>query len=131
MGVFVEGFGVGMGGGGIEVVVAFFDVFAVIALVTAEAEQAFFEDGIASIPENRGKAHQALVIAPPLKAIFAPAVGAEAGVIVREGPPTKPAFGIVFAHGSPLAFAEEWAPLPPWRVGRGSVGKSLAFRCHG
>lgn len=42
MGVFVEGFGVGVGGGGIEVVVAFFDVFSVVAFVAGEAEEAFF-----------------------------------------------------------------------------------------
>jgi hypothetical protein len=39
-----------MRGSGIQVVVAFLDVLAVVALVVREAEEAFLQDGVFAIP---------------------------------------------------------------------------------
>jgi hypothetical protein len=48
--VLIEGLLVGMRGSGIQVVVAFLDVLAVVALVVREAEEAFLQDGVFAIP---------------------------------------------------------------------------------
>ena len=46
-------------------------------------------------------------------AIFSPAVGARAGVFVREVLPSRSARAIVFAHRTPLPFREIRAPALP------------------
>lgn len=111
--VAVAGAGVGMGGGAIFVVVAFFDVFAVVALGTGEAKEAFFEDGVVGVPEGERKAQAASAVAPPLEAVLAPSVGAAAGFVVGEIIPAASVFGLIFADRSPLAFGEEGAPTSP------------------
>ncbi len=50
LGIFVEILHVGMRGSTVEVEVTFFYVLAVIAFFSGEAEEAFFEDGIALVP---------------------------------------------------------------------------------
>src|SRR5690348_7188719 len=55
----------------------------------------------------------AVVVAESRDAIFAPAVGAAAGVIVWKVIPRGAAGAIVFTHGSPLALAEIGPPLSP------------------
>src|SRR5207253_681611 len=47
------------------------------------------------------------------QAVFAPAVGAGAGLVVTEVIPGVAALAVVLAHRSPLAFTEIRAPLPP------------------
>ena len=39
------------------------DVFAVIALFAGQAEEAFFEDGIAAVPESQGETDQLVAVA--------------------------------------------------------------------
>src|SRR5581483_6168906 len=46
-------------------------------------------------------------------AVLAPAVGARAGMIMREEIPGVTARAVVLAHGAPLAFAEVRSPLLP------------------
>jgi hypothetical protein len=87
--VFVERLGVGVSGGGIEVVVALLHVLAVVALVSAEAEQALLEDAVVAVPEGGGEAKAAAAVAPALQAVLTPAVGATAGLVVREGGPER------------------------------------------
>jgi hypothetical protein len=115
VGILVERLGVGMGGGGIEVVVTFLHVLAVVALVAAEAEEALLEDGVLAVPERGGETQAALAVGPALEAVLAPAVGAAARVVVGKRGPAVAVVGIVLAHGSPLALAEEGPPAPPAR----------------
>ncbi len=111
--VFVEAFGVGVGWGGVEVVPSFFGVFAVVAFGVGEAEEAFFEDGVVSVPEGDGEAEASAAVAEAEDAFFAPAVGAVGGVVVGEVVPCVAVWGVVFADGAPLAFGEVGAPAAP------------------
>ena len=129
--VLVERLGVGVGGGGLQVVVAFLDVFAVVALVAAEAEKAFLEDGVVAVPQGGGEAKAALAVAPALQAVLAPAVGPAAGVVVGELGPAVAMLRVVLAHRPPLALAEVGAPafpvLPPVQV----FVEAFVFAGHG
>ena len=58
-----------------------------VAFRASEAEQALFEDGIASIPEGKSKTEALVVVANAADAVFGPAIGARAGVIVSERVP--------------------------------------------
>jgi hypothetical protein len=115
VGIFIEGLGVGMGGGGIEVVVAVLHVLAVISLIAAQTEQTLFENCIAAIPQRRGEAELALAIAPSLQTVFPPAIGTETGVIVRYRRPAIAVIRKVLPHRSPLPLAEVRAPAFPVR----------------
>ena len=82
--ILVQALHVGVRGRGIQVVVALLDIFAVIALVAAQAEEALFEDGIAPIPERERETQALMVVADAGDAVLAPAVGAQVRVLERE-----------------------------------------------
>ena len=54
--IFIEHFQIGMTGRSIQIVIEFLDIFAVIAFAVSQAEQAFFQNGIMSIPEGQSEA---------------------------------------------------------------------------
>src|SRR5581483_3812493 len=111
--VLVERLEVGVGGRGVEVVVALLDVLAVVALGTPEPEQALLQDGVLSVPEREREAEAALPVADPEQPVLAPAVGAAPGVIVREVVPHGTVGGVVLAHRAPLALRQVRSPPLP------------------
>jgi hypothetical protein len=125
--ILVEHLQVGVSRSGVEVVVEFLDVFAVVALGVGEAEEAFFKDGIFFVPEGEGEAEALLAIAEAGEAIFAPAVGAAAGVVVGEVFPGVAVWGVVFADGAPLAFGEVRTPAAPFGFGGVGFGEAGCF----
>ena len=70
--VLVHGTHVGMRGGGVEVEVLFFDVFAVVAFGVGEAEESFFEDIVFAVPESDGEAESASSVRDAHESIFTP-----------------------------------------------------------
>ena len=69
--------------------------------------------GIAAIPERQPEAQPLVDIAEPGQAVFAPAVGARARVIVWEVVPGLAVGTVVLADGAPLAFADVGTPEVP------------------
>jgi hypothetical protein len=78
-------------GGAVEIVVALLAVFAVVALIAGEAEEALLEDGIAAVPESDGEADLLAPVADASQAVLIPAVRLRAGLIVRKIFPGGPA----------------------------------------
>jgi hypothetical protein len=111
--IFIEHFQVSLGGGGVQVVIELLAIFAVIALRIGEAKETFFEDRITPVPKGEGETEPLMVIAESGNSIFAPSVGAAAGVIVGKIIPRIAVRTIIFTHGAPLALAEVRAPLAP------------------
>ena len=104
---------VGMRGRRVEVEVVFLHVLAVIALVAGQAEDPFFQDGIALVPQRQGETDHLVAVADAGQSIFVPAVGAGTGVVVREIFPGVSVRAVVFAHGAPGALAEVGPPALP------------------
>ena len=102
----------------VEVEVVFLDVLAVIALAVGQAEQALLEDRVLAVPEGQREAEPLLVVGDAGQAVFAPAVGARAGLVVGEVVPGVAALAVVLADRAPLAFAQVRSPLLP---GNGSL----------
>ncbi len=102
-----------MGRGGIEVEVQFLYVFAVISLEVCEAEEAFFQYGVAAIPEGQREAEPAFPVGDAEDAVLAPAVCAASCVVVREVFPAVAIRGVVFADGCPFSFGEVGSPSFP------------------
>src|SRR5262249_37642731 len=89
------------------------DVLAVIAFAVGQPEQAFLQDGVLAVPEGQREAEPLLVVGNAGQAVFAPAIGAGARLVVAEIIPGVAVLAVVFADRAPLAFAEVWAPLLP------------------
>ncbi len=116
----------------IEIVVALFDVFAVIAFGSGDAEQSFFQDRIATVPKPDRKTESTFAITDPQQAVFAPAVGAAAGVIVRKIAPRRvAALAVVLANGAPLAFGQVGSPTLPVLLALFALMQSFVFGSHG
>ena len=111
--ILVEVLHVRMGRRAVEVEVVLLDVLAVIALAVGQPEQAFLEDRVLAVPQGQREAEPLLVVGDAGQPVFAPAVGARAGLIVGEVVPGVAAFAVVLAHGPPLPFAEVGAPFLP------------------
>ena len=85
-----------------------------IAFAVGQAEQAFFQNRIAAVPERQREAQTLLIVADAEQSVLAPAIGPAAGMIVAEVPPRPCRSGVVLADRAPLAVAEVRAPqLPP------------------
>jgi hypothetical protein len=56
----------------------------VVPLLTVEAEEALLEDGADAVPEGDHKAERLVAVRDAGDPVLVPAVGARAGVIVRE-----------------------------------------------
>ena len=115
LGILVQILHVGVRRSVVEVEIALLDVFAVVALVAAHAEEPFFEDGVASVPQRQGKAQHLMAVADSGQAIFIPAIGARAGMVVGKMIPCGAVGAVVLADRAPLPLGEVRAPLSPRR----------------
>ena len=102
-----------MGRCGVEVVVEFLGVFAVVPLSVGEAEEALLEDRVLAVPQGQRQTQALLVVADAGQAVLAPAVSPAAGVVVRQVAPGVALGAVVFADGAPLAFAQVRPSLLP------------------
>src|SRR5262249_50046705 len=129
--ILVEIFHVGVGRRAVEVEVVLLDVLAVIAFAVGQAEEALFDNGILAIPEREREAELLMIVGDAGQAVFAPAVGAGAGLIVAEIIPGVAALAVVLADRAPLSFAEVGAPLLPWRFVLTCLLETVLFAAHG
>src|SRR5712692_11952362 len=111
--ILVEHAHVAVGRSGIEIEVVLFHILAVIALISGQAEEAFFQDRITPVPERKAEAHHLVAIADSANAVFAPTVGARAGVVMREKFPSGAVGTVIFTDCAPLAFRKIGPPALP------------------
>ena len=82
--IFVEHPHVGVGGGAIEVPPELLHVLAVVALGIGEPEHPLLQDGIPTVPQRQRQAPELVVVAEARDTVLAPAIGAGAGLVVRQ-----------------------------------------------
>src|SRR5713101_3105832 len=99
-----------------------------IALGACKAEETLFEDGIAPVPKHQPETHHLVAVADASNAIFSPAIGARARMIVRKEFPSRAAGAVIFAYGSPLAFGEIGSPALPIFFSGACFFKPAVFR---
>ena len=88
-------------------------VLAVIAFLVGEAKQALLEDRVAAVPQRDAEAPPQVIVTPAGNAVLTPAIGAAAGMIVREILPGGAVAAVVLADRAPLALAHIRPPAPP------------------
>src|SRR4029079_17898012 len=111
--ILVEKLHVGVRRRAVRVEVALLDIFSVVAFAARQAEEPFFEDGIAAVPQRDRETDPLMAIGDPGEAILVPAIGARARVVVREVVPCGAIRAVVLAHAAPGALAEIRAPALP------------------
>jgi hypothetical protein len=105
-------------GRGVEVVVILLHVLAVISLGVGQAEEALLDDRVLAVPERGGEADDLLIVADAAQPVFAPVVGAAAGLVVAEVGPGVAVEAVVLADRAPLPLAQVRPPLPAVDVQR-------------
>ncbi len=121
---------VGVAGHAVEVEVVLLDVLAVVALFVRQAEEAFLEDRVAAVPEGQPQAEVLEAVAEAGQAVLVPAIGAAAGVVVREEGPGVAGGGVVLADGAPGAFRDVGPPVLPVGAAGGAVGQPAVLGGH-
>ena len=84
-----------------------------IAFRAGDSEQPLFEDGVHAVPKRKRETQALVIVADAGDAVLGPAIGARAGVIVREVIPRRAVGAVVFARIAPGAFGQVRAPAPP------------------
>ncbi len=76
-----------------------------VAFIAGKTEEALLENAIAAVPKRDGEADVLVAVANAADAVFAPAIGARAGVVMREIAPSVAADAVVLADRALLALA--------------------------
>ena len=126
--IFVEILQVGTGRRRVEVEVILLYVFAVIAFVVRQAEEALFQNRIFSVPERQREADVLVPVADPADAVFAPAIRARARMVVRKIFPGVAVRAVVLANRAPLALGEIGPPALPVNFAFAAGFEALFFR---
>ena len=115
----------------IQIEVVLLDVLAVITLAVGQAEEALLEDRVLAVPQSQGEAKSLLLIGDAGQAVFPPAVGTRARLVMGEVVPGVAAFAVVLADRAPLPFAQVRSPLLPGSLALPSLFQSIVFSRHG
>src|SRR5512147_2391509 len=111
----------------VEVEVVLLHVLAVVALVAGEAEEALLEDRVAAVPHRQREADELVAVADAGDAVLAPAIGARAGVVVREELPGVAPGAVVLAHRAPGAVADVRPPALSVHLARLGLAQAMLF----
>src|SRR5579872_5779187 len=106
----------------VQVVVIFLNILAVIAFFAGQAEKPLFQDRISLVPQGKSKTNELATIGDAGDAVFIPAVSTGTRVLVRKEIPCIAVGAVIFAHGTPCAFAQIWSPALPM------LGPAARFR---
>ncbi len=112
----------------IQIIIELFAILAVIPLVTAEAIQSLFKDGVFAVPQSGGKAQSPASVRPAIESIFAPAVNSATCLIVSKCGPTVTMLRVVLTHRAPLSFTQIRPPAQPV-LGTFTVFLQALFSC--
>ena len=116
-----------MGGGGVQEIVEFFDVFSVVALRSGQPEQALFEERVALVPQGKREARPPVPVVDAEQAVLAPAVGAAPGMIMWEIVPAAAVIRIVLADRAPLTLSQEGPPPQPMLLAASVAREAVTF----
>ena len=108
----------GVAGDGVEVPPVVLDVLTVVGLGPGQPERPLLEDRVAPVPQRQTQAQPLLAVAEAGQAVFAPAVGLGAGVVMRQVVPRLAIGAVILPDRAPLALAQIRTPrLPGARAG--------------
>src|SRR5215471_3154011 len=128
--ILVQKLHVRVGRRGVEMKVVLLHVFAVVPLVSSQAEEAFLENGIGFVPEREAETDVLVAVANGGEPILVPAVSARAGLVVWKIFPDFTGGAVVLANCAPGAVADVRPPALPVRLTSSRLFKTCFFRIH-
>src|SRR5439155_8239008 len=111
--ILVKHLQVGMCRRGVEIVVKFLGVLAVIALAVCQTKEPLLQNRVLAVPKRKRETKTLLIVADAGQTVFAPAIRTAAGMIVRQVFPCVAVRAVIFTHCAPLAFREVRTPEFP------------------
>src|SRR6516162_8786198 len=102
-----------MRGSRIQVIIEFFDVFAVVSFVVGQTEEPLFENRIMAVPQCQSQTEPLVVIANARNAVLPPSISSAARVVMRKVLPRISLWTVVLSHCPPLALGEVRPPSTP------------------
>src|SRR5436190_14627715 len=109
----------------IQIIIQLLHILSMVALITRQSKQPFFQDRIFPIPQCDRKTYMLLVITNSSDPIFPPTIHTTARMIMRKGIPCIYILAVIFSHSSPLPRTQIWAPFSP-----AGLLQSLLFSIH-
>jgi hypothetical protein len=85
----------------------------VVAFEVRQPEETLLQERIALVPEREGQADSLMAVAEAGDAVFTPAIGAGASLVVSKIVPSVAVCAVVLANRSPLAFGKVRTPPLP------------------
>src|SRR5579859_2125955 len=128
--ILVKALEVGTRGGRVKIKIIFFDVFAVIAFFIGQAEKAFFQNGVAFIPQRQSEADALMAVAESGDSVLTPTIDARARMVVRKISPSVAVGAVILAYRSPLALGKIRPPPFPMHFALLRFLDSLLFALH-
>src|SRR5262249_2795374 len=128
--ILVQVLHVRMGRSAVEVEVVLLDVLPVVTFAVGQPKETFLENRILAVPQGNREAEPLLIIRHAGQAVFAPAIGTRAGLVVGEVIPGISPFAVVLAYGAPLPLAQVRSPLLPGHFVLASLLESNVFCGH-
>ena len=111
--ILVQHLHVAVCGRAVQVEVILFDILAMIAFAAVQAEEPFFKDWVAAVPQCQAEDHQLITVANAADRVFSPTVCLTAGQVVGEVIPGGSVLAVIFPNGAPGAIANVGTPLAP------------------
>ncbi len=128
--IFIQRLHVGVRRRGVQVIVVFLDVLAMIAFRPRDSKQPLLQYRVHPVPKSKRETQALVIVADSGDAVFGPAIGPRARVIVREIIPRRAVGAVVFARIAPGSFREVRAPAPPMRGPVSGLEQAISFSGH-
>src|SRR5262249_33430129 len=128
--ILVQKLHVGVRGRGVKMKVILLHVFAVVPLVSGQAEEPFLENGIRFVPESEAETDVLMAVANGGEPILVPAVSARAGLVVRKIFPGFAGGAVVLANCAPGTVTDVRPPALPVRLTSSRFFETFFFRIH-
>ena len=125
--IFVEKFQIGVRRRGVEIIIKFLHVLAVVALGVGEAKETLLQNRVFAIPHCQRETKMLHVVAETGDAVLAPAIRAAARVVMWKIFPGGAAGRIILAHRAPLPLGKIRSPAPPVLRASLAVRQALCF----
>ena len=111
----------------VEIPVEFFDVLAMITLMSSDAKKALLEDAILPVPQRERQTHALAIIGDPGNTVFSPSISSRTCMLVGKVIPSIAVVRIVLSNGCLCTKTHSRQKFPG---GRGERDSPIACQKH-
>ena len=128
--ILVQHFHIAVRWGRVKMIVKFFYILSMVALMAGQPKKSFFDHGVFSIPKSPGYTKFLFIIRNSSNSLFSPAIGLAFGLIMSDIVPGGSIGTIILSYCTPLTIGEVRTPLLPMFLPLPVFLKPLFFYIH-